>query len=283
MGRLFMHHIGLKPLILLGLMLAFFTKSAYADIWAFIDERGLAHFASEPVDERYELYFKGNERFWGKPGARRASLAARRQASARAPGPAPSRLLTYFEISPAVRAVKHHLRAAARNSQVDAELLQAIIATESGFDARVVSPRGAVGLMQLMPATAKRFGVRVEKRMAMRKKLIDPATNIKAGSAYLRHLLTRFADQPELAVAAYNAGEGAVRRSGNRIPNYKETQNYVKTVMQLYRLLKPPAQLLARRAAPNSVRLAHRGHMTRADQPLAWSSASAPLHYSDTP
>ncbi|MDD2924966.1 lytic transglycosylase domain-containing protein [Rhodoferax sp.] len=160
--------------------------------------------------------------------------------------------MTYFEISPGVKAVRHHVREASRSFQIDFELLQAIIATESGFDPRAVSPKGAIGLMQLMPATAERFGVVADKKTSVEKKLADPSINIRAGSRYLNYLLGLFAGQVELAVAAYNAGEGAVQRAGNRIPNFSETQNYVKTVMQLYQLLKPPAQLVGRRGAANS-------------------------------
>jgi hypothetical protein len=80
-----------------------------------------------------------------------------------------------------------------------------------------------------------------DKKLTVEKKLTDPRTNIKTGSRYLRYLLDLFPGQLELALAAYNAGEGAVQRAGNRIPDFRETQNYVKTVMQLYTMLKPPA------------------------------------------
>jgi soluble lytic murein transglycosylase-like protein len=145
--------------------------------------------------------------------------------------------------------VKHHLREASREQGVDMELLQALIATESGFDAAAVSPRGAVGLMQVMPSTAQRYGVQADRRATVESKLADPATNIRAGSRYLRYLLDLYPRNIELALAAYNAGEGAVLRAGNRIPNYPETQNYVKTVLQLYTMLKPPSM-----TAPQRVR-----------------------------
>jgi soluble lytic murein transglycosylase-like protein len=158
---------------------------------------------------------------------------------------------TYFEISPGVKAVRHHVREAARSLQIDDALLQAIIATESGFDTLAVSPKGAIGLMQLMPTTAERFGVVADKKATVEKKLTDPRTNILAGSRYLRYLLGLFPGQMELVVAAYNAGEGAVQRAGNQIPNFQETRNYVKTVMQLYAMLKLPTQLLDRKSASN--------------------------------
>ena len=241
--------IGIQPAYLLGLLLFFLTGFARADVWAYIDDKGLAHFAPEQLDARYEVYFRG-EGLLGQtdspsavnlldPDTRQPVLAA-----------GTSRVATYFEISPGVKAVRHHVRDAARSLQIDDALLQAIIATESGFDTLAVSPKGAIGLMQLMPTTAERFGVVADKKATVEKKLTDPHTNIWAGSRYLRYLLGLFPGQMELAVAAYNAGEGAVQRAGNQIPNFQETRNYVKTVMQLYDLLKLPTQLLDRQSAP---------------------------------
>ena len=156
----------------------------------------------------------------------------------------------------------HHLRAAAEQQAVDYELLQALIATESGFDAQAVSPKGAVGLMQLMPATASRFGVRADAKRSLEQKLADPAVNVPAGTRYLRYLLDLFPGRMDLAVAAYNAGEGAVQKAGNQIPAFKETQNYVRTVLGLYAQLKPPAPVLAQRAAPGRVRMELSGGAT---------------------
>jgi hypothetical protein len=130
-----------------------------------------------------------------------------------------------------------------------------LIATESGFDAQAVSPKGALGLMQLMPATAQRYGVAADKRATIEKKLFDPRINIAAGSRYLRDLIEMFPGELELALAAYNAGEGAVQRAGNRIPNYRETQDYVKTVLQLYAYLKPAAGAGGGGRVPGRVRM----------------------------
>ena len=146
----------------------------------------------------------------------------------------------YLENSPRYKAVQQLLKDAAHTHGLDHELLQALIAAESGFDAQAVSPKGAVGLMQLMVATASRYGVRADRQGDIAHKLTDPLTNLRAGSRYLRDLIALFPGRLDLAVAAYNAGEGAVQRAGNKVPNYPETQNYVKTVLQLYAFLKPP-------------------------------------------
>ena len=111
-----------------------------------------------------------------------------------------------------------------RQHGVDPELVSAVIVAESGFNPTAVSPKGAVGLMQLMPATAQRFGV---------KNSYDPQDNIRGGVQYLKFLLDLFQQDLKLAVAAYNAGEGAVQRYQG-VPRYRETQNYVQKVLSLY-------------------------------------------------
>jgi len=219
--------------LVLGLGLA---SVAHADVWGFVDGKGVAHFASTQVDERYELYFRGGQSFDTADGLPMRT-GTPRQVSV--PTAAP-RQIAFFEVSPNYKQVKHHLREASRVHGIDYELLKALIATESGFDSRAVSPKGAVGLMQVMPATAQRWGVVGDAKAPVEAKLTDPRTNIRTGTRYLRHLLDMYPGQLDLALAAYNAGEGAVQRAGNKIPNYRETQNYVKTVMQLYAMLKPP-------------------------------------------
>ena len=234
---------------------------AAADVWGYIDAKGVAHFANDKLDERYELFFKGGESFSTDRADGLLKLpiakAAISNPYALAPGtaPAPTKLLAFFDVSPNYKAVRHLLKDAAQTHGIDYELLQALIATESGFNTFAVSPKGAVGLMQLMPPTAERYGVRADKQTPIEKKLTDPKTNIKAGTTYLRDLIKMFPGQLELAVAAYNAGEGAVQRAGNRIPNYPETKNYVKTVMQLYGHLKPPAAIPEVRKTTGRVRM----------------------------
>ena len=228
---------------------------ARADVWTFVDEKGVPHFASERVDDRYELFFRNADSFDTSLDASEPQLSQGSTPSPETSG----KLLKFFEVSPTFKLVRQHLRDASSDLQIDFELLQALIATESGFNSMAVSPKGAVGLMQIMPATARRYGVESDKKLPIEVKLTDPRINIKTGTRYLRDLINMFPGQIELALAAYNAGEGAVQRAGNRIPNYKETQNYVKTVMQLYRLLKPQAAPPEQRHLLSRVRPAIQG------------------------
>jgi soluble lytic murein transglycosylase-like protein len=117
------------------------------------------------------------------------------------------------------------LRQVAEEVGIEAALLQAVVDQESGFNPLAISPAGAAGLMQLMPATARRFGVRDR---------FDPAQNLRGGARYLAWLLQHFDQDLDLALAGYNAGEGSVRRHGNRIPPFAETQAYVRAVRQRY-------------------------------------------------
>ena len=245
--------IGLLRLSALGLLLCFLQQQAHADLWAHVDERGVTHFAAEQLDTRYQLFFRGTEFDSTR------DMPAGTPATPHGMPSAGARLLAFFDIAPGYKSIKHHLRAASEQQAVDYELLQALIATESGFDAQAVSPKGAVGLMQLMPATASRFGVRADAKRSLEQKLADPAVNVPAGTRYLRYLLDLFPGRMDLALAAYNAGEGAVQRAGNQIPAFKETQNYVRTVLALYHQLKPPAPVQAHRAAPGRVRMQLQG------------------------
>ncbi len=117
------------------------------------------------------------------------------------------------------------IQATARDYGIDTHIIYAVIHAESFFNPYAESHAGAAGLMQLMPATAKRYGV---------KDRFDPKQNIRGGTRYLKDLLKLFNNNMELALAAYNAGENAVMRNGNRIPPYKETQAYVKKVISLF-------------------------------------------------
>jgi len=109
---------------------------------------------------------------------------------------------------------------------VDPYLIFLVMEQESHFNTYAVSPKGARGLMQLMPGTWARFGVRRPH---------DPAQNISAGTRYLRELLNRFNNRVDLVLASYNAGEGAVAKFGNKVPPYQETRNYVKKISKRYK------------------------------------------------
>ncbi len=138
------------------------------------------------------------------------------------------------------------LLAAARDNDLDPLLLHAIAHVESRHNAQAVSPAGARGVMQVMPATAQRFGV------ADGRALFDAETNLRAAAALLRTLRKRYGDDLRLILAAYNAGEGAVAKAGGNVPNYPETQAYVRDVSAVYRRLaahftvSPAGTLVAR-------------------------------------
>jgi len=111
-----------------------------------------------------------------------------------------------------------------RLNGVRTDLVRAVVQVESAFNPRAVSPKGAMGLMQLMPATAREYGV---------TNAFNPVENIRAGVAYLRRLLDRFSNDEQLALAAYNAGPGAVDKYDNTVPPYRETKAYVARIDQL--------------------------------------------------
>ena len=117
---------------------------------------------------------------------------------------------------------------------VHPDLVRAVIQAESAFNPRAVSNKGAMGLMQLMPATAAEYNV---------LDAFDPAENIRAGVAYLRGLLTRFSNNVELALAAYNAGPGAVKKYGGTVPPYRETREYIAKIKGAAPSVRPPTRV----------------------------------------
>lgn len=173
-----------------------------ADIYSYVDADGVVHYTNVPADPQFALLLRGEDvpEFHGEPS------------------PAWHRRAVRFD------AVVDRV---AGEQHVDPALVRAVIAVESAFDPQAVSRRGAQGLMQLHPRTARRLGVADP---------LDPEQNVRGGTRYLRELLLRF-DDLELALAAYNAGEGAVERYGRRIPPFRETQAYVPAVLRIYREL----------------------------------------------
>ena len=184
-----------------------------ADIFRHVDAEGRVTFTDVRIDKRSVLIMKT---------PRPAPAPA--MASADAPAAASIRPAAYR----VPHAGKHYgdmIARVAREQQVDPALLHAVVTVESGYNPRARSPKGATGLMQLMPATAKRYGV---------TDIHDPVQNLSGGARYLRDLLGMFNNNLRLAIAAYNAGEGAVMKSGNAIPPYAETRAYVPKVLHHY-------------------------------------------------
>jgi Zn-finger nucleic acid-binding protein len=128
------------------------------------------------------------------------------------------------------------IRQSGAKYDVDPYLIFCVMEQESHFNVHAVSPKGARGLMQLMPGTGARFGVR---------RPFDPAQNIAGGARFLKQLLQRFNGRVDLVLASYNAGEGAVAKFGGRVPPYRETRNYVKRVGYRYRQVKTPTRPMA--------------------------------------
>jgi soluble lytic murein transglycosylase-like protein len=177
--------------------------SARADLFVYTDAHGVEHFTNIPGDPRYRLV--------SSEGAPRVQALPTPPATPREPARERYAL-----------PVAH----AAADTGLPEGLLHAVIKAESNYVADAVSHKGAVGLMQLMPETARRFGVHDAR---------DPAANVLGGARYLKSLLAMFDADLALALAAYNAGPGAVLRSGRAVPPYGETQRYVPRVLELYR------------------------------------------------
>jgi len=185
-----------------ALLTACLAAPARADIYSFRDAGGVVHFTNVPSDPRYSVMI--------------------RESVAVAPGGA--------GMSKSARAGTHNrydtlVKRIAREQQLDQALLHAVITVESGYNPHAVSHKGAMGLMQLMPETARRYGV---------SNPYSPSENVMAGARYLRDLMQKFNNDLPLTLAAYNAGEGAIVQHGNRIPPYRETQAYVPKVLDFY-------------------------------------------------
>ena len=192
--------------LILLLVSALSAGIAHADIFRYVDADGTVHFTNVPNDSRYKVYLKEKKR----PDPVTDTLASE---------------IRHYDPKDRARYAKH-IQDAARINKLEPALIHAVISAESGYNPFARSPKGAAGLMQLMPATAKRYGV---------TNRLDPAQNIQGGARYLRDLVRMFNNDLHLAVAAYNAGENAVVKYGNRIPPYSETMTYVPRVMTYYK------------------------------------------------
>lgn len=216
---------------------------ARADLWAYVDEQGRSHLANRQLDARYRLFFKG-ETTLDVPNDDAKRRAAAEQALAG------TRLYARAIDAALARPYQALIDAHASANGLDPALVKAVVAVESAFDPRAVSDKGAVGLMQVLPETAERYGIAPRAGRSIAERLTDPATNLRIGTRYLRDLLARFRDDLALALAAYNAGEGTVATHDNHVPPFAETRDYVALVQQIYELYKPQADV-----APPRVRL----------------------------
>lgn len=194
------------PALLVTILLAMATPAA-ADIYRLIDQRGVIHLSDKPAGDDWKLIVR-TRKAWSPDRVR----------------PMPENRARFWPL----------VDAAARRHGLNQALIDAVITAESGYNPDALSTAGAMGLMQLMPETARAFGV---------DDPTDPAQNIEGATRYLRRLMDRYLNL-ELALAAYNAGETAVARFDNRIPPYPETRHYVSKVMRLFR------QGLERQAPP---------------------------------
>jgi soluble lytic murein transglycosylase-like protein len=194
----------LRLAVLATLSLTASSVWANAKIYTYLDAQGQRHYTDVPDNNRYRLLALSPQDRTASGDRYDFQLLAK---------------ATQYD------AIIEH---AAVSAAVEPNLLRAVIVVESGFNSRAVSKRGAVGLMQLMPATASRYGV---------LNPYDARQNVHGGARYLKFLIDRFGNDIRLALAAYNAGEQAVDRNGGQIPPFSETMAYVPRVLKIYKML----------------------------------------------
>jgi soluble lytic murein transglycosylase-like protein len=194
----------LRLALFITTLLAASSVAANAKIYTYMDAQGLRHYTDVPDNKRYRLLVVS-------PQDRTASGDR-------------------YDLQLLAKASQYDsiIEHAAVSAAVEPNLLRAVIVVESGFNSHAVSKRGAMGLMQLMPATASRFGV---------SNPYDARQNVHGGARYLKFLIDRFGHDIRLALAAYNAGEDAVNRNGGQIPPFSETMAYVPRVLKIYKML----------------------------------------------
>ena len=183
-----------------GLCLAF---PVAADIYKYVDKHGRVTLTDKPSHDKYKRLVKT----WKGWEEAKSQIALRDMEKNR-------------------RKFTSTINWYADRYSLPKSLLHAVVTAESAYDPHAISRAGAVGLMQLMPETARRYGVKNRR---------NPSDNLSGGTRYLRDLLIMFNNDLSLALAAYNAGENAVKDNGNKIPPYRETRNYVEKVIKYYR------------------------------------------------
>ena len=203
--------IAVKPTVSCGILLLLgccIVRPAMADVYGYVDGEGTTYLSNVPSDQRYQVLVSEE-----RPS--NVSVLRRTERRLATPG-----------TMAAKAGYQDMVEQVAKSNGLEAALLHAVISVESHYNAQAVSKKGAAGLMQLMPATARRYGV---------ADAFDPVQNLQGGAKYLRDLLALFNSDIGLALAAYNAGENAVMRYGNRIPPFRETKDYVPRVLGFYR------------------------------------------------
>lgn len=220
------------PNLVVMLLMLVASGFAHADVYGYVDAAGVTHLATEKLDSHYRLFLKSD--------------ASTVQSQGAAPAPSnealmKTRLFKRLVDHPNIARYEPLIRAAAVRNGIDPQLVKAVIAVESGFEPGAVSDKGAIGLIQVLPATGERYGLKADRKKSVAAKLADPKINLSIGTRYLADLRAMFAAQPQLALAAYNAGENSVVRFGRTIPPFPETQAYVKLVEQFHAFYQPVA------------------------------------------
>jgi soluble lytic murein transglycosylase-like protein len=205
-------HIHLWPTLAVPLCVFCLLHPALADIYAYTAGNGTVSLSNVPAHEHYTVLVAAPVALPDTPAA----------AGSKVPPVTLASKAGYEQVVAQV----------AKTYGLDSALLHAVISVESRYRPNAVSRRGATGLMQLMPATARHYGVADP---------LDPVQNLHGGAKHLRHLLKRYDNDVSLALAAYNAGETAVARHGRQIPPFRETTNYVPRVLGFYRKYRAEA------------------------------------------
>jgi len=197
--------LNIRLTILFISILSLLSMQSHADIYKYVDKHGRVILTDKPTHSGYKQLVK-TWKGWEE-----------------------AKLPKNFSVSKNQKKFDPTIRSVARMYKLPHTLLHAVITAESSYNPDAISKAGAVGLMQLMPETAKQYGVSNRR---------NPKQSIQGGSRYLQYLAKLFNNDLTLMLAAYNAGEGAVKKYGNKIPPYKETRNYVKKVIKYYKKYK---------------------------------------------
>ena len=208
----------LTGLALAGLLFAA-GRAGAGEVYSYVDADGVLHISNAPTDARYRKVNRGGGAGLYRTGSASAAQGRARPVATAIPLPASTPLERW----------RAHIRAAAAKYKLPEALLFAVMAVESNFDHQALSEKGAIGLMQLMPGTARDMYV---------SDAWDPEQNIEGGARYLRVLANQYGGDMVMTLAAYNAGPDAVRRAGGGVPPIPETQEYVRKVVALYQLFK---------------------------------------------